>query len=167
MNLEKKGIGMAKGIVVYYSRTGNTKAMARLIAGAMNEANLTTDCKPVEEVAPEQLSDYDAIVLGSPCYYGHMAAPMKQLIDGLITSHGQLDGKAAGAFASAANIGGGGETTILGLIEALLIAGCVVQGDPRLDHYGPVSIGEPDEAVAEQCRRKGRRIAELTVKLTG
>jgi len=131
----------------------------------MNEANLTTDCKPVEEVAPEQLSDYDAIVLGSR-YYGHMAAPMKQLIDGLITNHGQLDGKSAGAFASAANIGGGGETTILGLIEALLIASCVVQGDPRLEHYGPVSIGEPDERAAEQCRRKERRIAELTARLT-
>ena len=167
MNLEKKGIGMAKGIVVYYSRTGNTKAMARIIAEAMNEANLTTDCKPVEEVTPGQLSDYDAIVLGSPCYYGHMAAAMKQLIDELVTRHGQLDGKVAGAFSSAANIGGGNETTVMGIIEALLIAGCVVQGDPRGDHYGPVSIGKPDKRVEEQCRRRGRRIAELTAKLAG
>ena len=157
---------MAKGIVVYYSKTGNTKAMGRIIAEAMNEAKLPTECKPVEEVTPGELSDYDAVVLGSPCYYGQMAAPMKQFIDDLVTRHGQLDGKVAGAFTSAANIGGGNETTIMGIIEALLIAGCVVQGDPRGDHYGPVSIGKPDERVAEQCRRRGLRIAELTGKLT-
>jgi len=33
---------MAKGIVIYYSRTGNTKAMAETIAEAMNEAHLPT-----------------------------------------------------------------------------------------------------------------------------
>jgi len=158
---------MAKGIVVYYSRTGNTKAMAETIAEAMDKAHLPTECKPVEEVTPGELSDYDAIVLGSPCYYGQMAAPMKQLIDDLVTRHGQLDGKVAAAFASAANIGGGNETTIMGIIEAMLICGCVVQGDPRGDHYGPVSIGMPDKKVKDQCRRRGQRVAELAKRLVG
>jgi len=157
---------MAKGLVVYYSRSGNTKAMAELISEAMREAGLPTDCKAVTEVAAAELTRYDAIVIGSPCYYGQMAAPVKQLIDDLVTRHGQLDGKVGGAFASSANIGGGNETTIMGIIEALLISGCIVQGDPRGDHYGPVSIGGPDDRVKDQCRRRGRRIAELTLKLT-
>ena len=62
--------------------------------------------------------------------------------------------------------GGGNETTIMGIIEALLIAGCVVQGDPEGDHYGPVSISKPDQRVQRQCERRGKRIAELTKKLT-
>ncbi len=156
---------MAKGIVIYYSRSGNTKKMAELIAKAMNEADLPTDCKPVDKVTAEDLLSYDAIVIGSPTYYGQMAAAIKQLIDDCVGSHGRLDGKVGGAFSSAANIGGGNETTIMSIIEAMLIAGMVVQGDPAGDHYGPVSIGKPDDRVKQQCERRGKRIAALTKKL--
>jgi len=156
---------MAKAIVIYYSRTGNTKKMAQIIAESMNEADLQTVCKSVSDIKAEELLDYDAIVIGSPTYYGHMAGPVKQLIDDTVSFHSKLDGKVAAAFTSSANIGGGNETTIIGMIEAMLIAGCVVQGDPKGDHYGPVSIGKPDERVQQQCLRRGRRIAELTKKL--
>ena len=156
---------MAKGIVIYYSRSGNTKEMAQIIAEAMNEGGLKTDCKSVEKVHAEDLLAYDAIVMGSPTYYGHMASPIKSLIDDMVSNHGKLDGKIGGAFSSAANIGGGNETTIMGIVEAMLIAGMIVQGDPQGDHYGPVSIGKPDGRVQTQCKRRGTRIAELTQKL--
>jgi NAD(P)H dehydrogenase (quinone) len=156
---------MTKAIVIYYSRSGNTKEMAQIIAGSMNEADLPTECKSVDDVKAEDLLNYDAIVIGSPTYYGHMAGPIKQLFDDTVSFHGKLDGKIGAAFTSAANIGGGNETTIMGIIEAMLIAGCLVQGDPKGDHYGPVSIGKPDERVKRQCIRRGRRIAELTRKM--
>ena len=153
---------MSKGIVVYYSWSGNTKEMAQIIAKAMNDADLKTECKSVDKVKADDLPGYDAIVMGSPTYYGQMAGPIKQLIDELVSRHGELDGKVGGAFTSSANIGGGNETTIMGIIEGMLIAGMVVQGDPNGDHYGPVSIGKPDERVRKQCTRRGQRIAELT-----
>lgn len=156
---------MAKGIVVYYSRSGNTKEMAQIIAKSMNEANLPTECKSVDKVKAEDLLAFDAIVVGSPTYYGGMAGPIKQLFDDAVANHGKLNGKIGAAFSSAANIGGGNETTIMGIIEAMLIAGMVVQGDPQGDHYGPVSIGKPDQRVEQQCVRRGQRIAELTKKL--
>ena len=156
---------MAKGIVIYHSRSGNTKKMAEIVAEGMNEAGLPTECKSVSDVKAEDLLDYDAIVIGSPTYYGHMAGPIKQLFDDTVSFHGKLDGKVGAAFTSSANIGGGNETTIMGIIEAMLIAGLVVQGDPKGDHYGPVSIGKPDERVHRQCKRRGQRIAELTTKL--
>lgn len=156
---------MAKGIVVYYSRTGNTKEMAQVIAEAMNEAGLQTDCKPVDKIKANDLLKYDVIVIGSPTYYGQMAGPIKELIDETVTFHGGLDGKVGAAFSSAGNIGGGNETTIMGINEAMLIAGMVIHGDPKGDHYGPVSIGKPDDRVREQCQRRGRRIADLTRKL--
>jgi len=157
---------MAKAIVIYYSRSGNTKKMAEIIAQAMNESDLPTECKSVDKVKPEDLLGFDAIVIGSPTYYGHMAGPIKELFDELVSRHGKLDGKIGAAFSSAANIGGGNETTIMGIIEAMLISGMVVQGDPEGDHYGPVSIGKPDQRVERQCVRRGQRIAELTRKLT-
>ena len=156
---------MAKAIVIYHSRTGNTKEMAEIITRSMNEADLQTECKSVSDIEVRDLMNYDAIVIGSPTYYGHMAGPIKQLIDDSVAFHGKLDGKIAAAFSSSANIAGGNETTIMGIIEAMLIAGCVVQGDPQGDHYGPVSIGKPDERVKQQCIRRGQRIAELTKKL--
>jgi len=156
---------MAKGIVVYYSRSGNTKKMAGIIAEAMNEAGLSTDCKSVEEVAADDLLGYEAIVVGSPTYYGQMAAPVKQLFDDSVAYHGRLDGKVGAAFTSAANVGGGNESTVMGIIEAMLISGMIVQGDPNGDHYGPVSIGRPDDRVRRQCERRGKRIAALTQKL--
>ncbi len=158
---------MAKGIVIYYSRSGNTKAMAEIIAKSMSDGGLSTECKPVDKVKANDLLGYDAIVVGSPTYYGHMAGQLKQLFDETVSIHGKLDGKVGAAFSSAANIGGGNETTIIGILEAMLIAGLVVQGDPKGDHYGPVSIGKPDERVERQCQRRGQRIAELTGKLAG
>jgi len=156
---------MSKGIVIYYSRSGNTKQMAEIIAKAMNDSKLPTECKPVNEIETHDLLDFDAIVIGSPTYYGQMAGPIKQLFDDSVSAHGKLDGKVGGAFTSSANIAGGNETTIIGIIEAMLIAGMLVQGDPKGDHYGPVAIGKPDERAKKQCVRFGTRIAELTLKI--
>ena len=156
---------MPRGIAIYYSRSGNTKEMAEIIATSMSEAGVPTDCKSVETIKASDLLTYDAIVIGSPTYYGQMAGPIKQLFDDAVDFHGDLDGKVGAAFSSAANIGGGNETTIMGIIEAMLIAGLVVHGDPEGDHYGPVSINKPDGRVKRQCQRRGQRIAELTKKL--
>ncbi len=156
---------MAKGIVVYYSRSGNTKQMAELIADSMNENGVKTDCKSVTDINPLDVINYDAVVVGSPTYYGHMAAEIKKMFDELVSKHGQLDGKVGAAFASSANIGGGNETTEIGILEAMLVSGMILQGDPQGDHYGPVSIGKPDDRAERQCQRRGKRVAELAKRL--
>jgi len=155
---------MANGLVVYYSRSGNTRQMAETIADAMNNGGVATKCKSVEDTTVDDLMAADAIIVGSPTYYGHMAAPITKLFDDSVSKHGKLDGKIGSAFSSSANIGGGNETTILNIIHTLLIHGMIVQGDPQGDHYGPVSIGKPDDRVIKQCARRGKRIAELTLK---
>jgi len=153
---------MATGLVIYYSRSGNTRQMAKTIADAMNAADLPTKCKSIEDVSLDELQSADAIVVGSPTYYGRMAGAMASFFDESVARHGKLDGKVGAAFSSSSNIGGGNETTILSIIETLLVHGMVVQGDPQGDHYGPVAIGKPDERVLRQCERRGRRVAELT-----
>jgi NAD(P)H dehydrogenase (quinone) len=158
---------MASGLVLYYSRSGNTKTMAKAIADAMDKAGVPTKCKCVTETKVDDLVMVDAIVVGSPTYYGRAAAPVATLFDESVSKHGKLDGKVGAAFASSANIGGGNETTICEIIQMMLIHGMVIQGDPQGDHYGPVSIGKPDDRVLHQCARRGQRIAELTKKLFG
>jgi len=153
---------MANGLVVYYSRSGNTRQMAETIAESMNSEGVATKCKSVTDTSVNDLMAADAIAVGSPTYYGHMAAPLAKLFDDSVSKHGKLDGKIGAAFSSSANIGGGNELTILNILHALITHGMVIQGDPQGDHYGPVSVGKPDDRVIDQCKRRGKRIAELT-----
>ena len=157
---------MAQILIVYYSRSGNTKQMAQYVAeGASQVDNVQVSNLPVDQVTPKDLLNFDAVIMGSPVYYGTMAAQMKQLIDDSVAFHGQLAGKIGAAFASSANVGGGNETTVMDLLKALLIHGMIVPGSADGDHYGPVSIGEPDSRARQECLKLGEMIAELTVKL--
>jgi NAD(P)H dehydrogenase (quinone) len=141
--------------------------MAEKIREVFKNEGLETDLKTVMDIRAEELLQYDCIVMGSPTYYGTMAAEMKQLIDESVKFHGKLKGKVGGAFSTAANIGGGNETTILDILGAMLIHGMVIQGDPKGDHYGPVSIGAPDERSLKCCERLAQNLSALTKKLFG
>jgi len=159
---------MPKMLIAYHTRGGNTRKMAELIhAGAVAVGDVQVDLKPVIEVEVRSLAGYDAIVLGSPTYYGLPSAEVKRLIDESVALHGQLEGKVGGAFTSSANIGGGNETTIMAILQALLVHGMVIPGVPTGDHYGPVAIGAPDRRAGTQCREYGKRLAALTKKLHG
>ena len=158
---------MAKAIVIYYSRSGNTKRMAQTVARGIKKEGIETVLKGVLEVAVDELLKYDAIVIGSPTYYGSMAAEIKKLLDETVKFHGKLEGKVGGAFSSSANVAGGNETTILDILNAMLIHGMIIQGDPQGDHYGSVAIGEPDERANKECLRMGSRIARLVKKISG
>ncbi|MFQ6048036.1 MAG: flavodoxin family protein [Phycisphaerae bacterium] len=158
---------MARALVVYYSRTGNTERMAEAIAKAIGDEGVDVECKPVADTTVQDLLQADGIVAGSPTYYGGMAAELKGLFDRSVEHHGELDGKVGAAFSSAANIGGGNETTVLAIIRAMLIHGMIVQGDPQGDHYGPIAIGQPDRRSLQECRRRGQRFARLLKQLKG
>jgi NAD(P)H dehydrogenase (quinone) len=156
---------MVKVLVIYHSVTGNTEKMAQFVAEGVKKEGVEVDLKKVENVKVEELLKYDGIVIGSPTYYGLPSAPVKKLIDDSVTYHGKLEGKIGGAFSSAAGIGGGTETTILAILEALMVHGMIVQGRSGKYHYGPVSINAPDKKVQEGCIEYGRQIARLVSRL--
>lgn len=156
---------MAKALVIYYSGTGNTQKMAESIGEGIKKEGLDTLIKDVKDVEVDELLKYDAIVIGSPTYYGTMAAQIKKLLDDSVEFHGKLEGKIGAAFASSANVAGGNETTILDILNAMLIHGMIIQGDPQGDHYGAVSIGAPDSRATKECVRLGSRVAKLVKKI--
>ena len=159
---------MAKLLITYYSRTGNTQKMAEIIAEAARAVSgVEVTLKPVSEVAPDDLLQFHGILIGSPVYYGTMAAEVKKLLDQSVAHHGKLEGNVGGAFASSGGPGGGNETTVLDIAKALLIHGMVVRGDPEGDHYGPIAVGAPDERSRKECARFGRRNAEFVKRLFG
>jgi len=156
---------MSRVGIIYYSRTGNTEKMARAVYEGVKSEGVEVELKKVEETRPEDLLKWDGIIVGSPCYYGLPAAPVKDLFDRSVKYHGNLDGKVGGAFCSSAQVGGGNETTILAILQMMLIHGMVVKGTPTGDHYGPVSIEKPGENAESQCRSLGARVARLVKRM--
>ena len=158
---------MPRVLILYYTRTGNTEKMARLIEEGAKSAGAEVSLQTVPGASPDDLQGFDGIIIGSPTYYGLPAAEIIKFLDDSVKFHGKLEGKVGAAFSSSANIGGGNETVILAILEAMLVHGMVIQGVPKGDHYGPVSIGVPDERVMKQCRSLGERVAKLAKKLAG
>jgi len=156
---------MAKALVIYYSRSGNTKKMAQLVAEGIKKEGMEVTLKDVKDTNVDELLKYEAIIIGSPTYYGTMASEIKKLLDDSVKFHGKLEGKIGAAFASSANIAGGNETTILDILNAMLIHGMIIQGDPQGDHYGPVAIGFPDKRSTKECIRMGVRVAKLANRI--
>jgi NAD(P)H dehydrogenase (quinone) len=139
--------------------------MAEAIAQGIKQEDVECDLKEVKNITPDQLLEYDGLVFGSPTYYGLMAAELKKLLDDSVKHHGKFSNKIGGAFTSSGMIGGGGETTIMSIIQALMVHGMIVVGDARMQHYGPLAIGAPDDKGKEGCIKYGQKIAALTKKL--
>jgi len=158
---------MAKMLVCYYSKSGNTKRMAEFIANGAKKEGVEVDLKDVEDTGCDELLGYDGIILGSPTYYGTCAAPIKELVDESVKHHGKLDGKVGGAFTSSGNLAGGNETTIINILQMLMIHGMIVKGNSKGGHYGPVAVGAPDDSAQEECMTYGRNMAKLTKRLFG
>jgi len=157
---------MSKILVIYYSKTGNTEEMAKLVGEGVRKEGVAVEVKKIEDTKVDELLKADGIIIGSPTYYGSMAAPIKELLDESVKFHGELEGKVGGAFSSSANNGGGNETTIMDILKAFLIHGMIIQGTSQGDHYGPVAIGAPDNRSKSQCKDFGRRVAKLVKKLS-
>ena len=158
---------MSKILIIYYSRSGNTERMANIIADGIKKEGVEVAVKDVKDVDIDELPEYEGFVIGSPTYYGTMAAEIKKLLDDSVKFHGKLDGRVGAAFSSSCNIAGGNETTILDIVHVMLIHGMIIQGDHQGDHYGPVAIEAPDERSTKECLRKGQRVAKLVKKLFG
>lgn len=157
---------MVKILVVYDSKTGNTEKMAFAVAkGAKQVKGVKVIMKRVEQTSVEDFLGVDGIVMGSPTYYGQMSAKLKALIDESVKIHGKLEGKVGAAFASAGGTATGAETTILSILEAMLVHGMIVQGRSDDKHYGAAAVSSPNEKELDQCRELGKRVATLAKKL--
>ena len=139
-------------LVLYYSRSGHTAQLARLIARGVEEvpgmqarlrqvppvAPVTQTAQPPEpeDGAPyatrDDLLDCAGLALGSPTRFGNMAAPLKYFLDatGAEWASGALVGKPAAVFTSTSTMHGGQESTLLSMALPLLHHGMLLLGLP-------------------------------------
>ncbi len=157
---------MTRVLIVYDSRTGNTEKMAFGVAeGARQVSEVNVIVKQVDQTDIKDLLSADGIIIGSPTYYGQMSAKIKALVDKSIEIHGELEGKVGAAFTSSGGTASGAETTLLSILEAMLVHGMIVQGNPHSKHYGAAVVGSPSDKELKVCRELGERTVRLVMKL--
>ena len=90
---------MAKTLIVYASRTGETRQIADLIAEGIRFSGHEAEVVEAKAVKSEtDLEGYDAYAFGSSTYHGEMLQAMKTFL--FIAEKAELEGKAGGAFGS-------------------------------------------------------------------
>jgi NAD(P)H dehydrogenase (quinone) len=155
-------------LVMYYSRTGNTKKLAQEIAKGVEEIeDVTSVVKDIKEITENDFLACDAIIAGSPVYYGSMAGEMKMMFDRFDHIRNDMEGKIGAAFATSGDNSGGKETTMMAILQVLLIYGMIVVGDPMdaTGHYGVACTGSPDKTACENAAKLGKRVASLVKQI--
>lgn len=199
-----------KVLVLFYSTYGHMYQMAQAAAEGAREAGADVTLKRVPETIPDavleqigakqaqqafadvpvaqpdELGDYDAIIVGTSTRFGNMAGQMRTFLDqtGSLWAGGKLVGKVGSVMSSTATQHGGQEMAIITTQITLMHHGMVIVGLPysfagqsRLDEivggspYGATTISGsdgsrmPSETELEGARFQGRHVARIAAKL--
>ncbi|OGF22571.1 flavodoxin [Candidatus Falkowbacteria bacterium RBG_13_39_14] len=154
-----------KILIIFYSRGGTTRKMAEEIERGAKDAGAEIKLKETKSVGNEDLLWADGIIIGSPVYFGLPAAEIKKIFDDSFAIRGKLENKIGAAFTSSYHPSGGKETTIISILQSMLVHGMIVCGDPLSSggHYG-AACHEFDEKARKECYGLGKRVAELAGK---
>ena len=153
-------------LLVFYSRTGSTERLAGAAADAGREAGASVRVRRAREVVGRDVMEKsdgwlanadrmnglydaptaddaewaDAILFGTPCYFGAMATELKAFLDGLGPQwkKGRLADKVGGALASVSWPHGGSEVVTMSLYAPMAHLGMII-----------VPTGYTDEAMLE------------------
>ena len=88
---------MSKALIVYSTRTGDTKKIGELIAEGLRFSMVDVTLTDVKDIKKESdLAGYDAYLFGSSTYHGEMMNSMKTLL--FIAEKAELNGKKGGSF---------------------------------------------------------------------
>jgi multimeric flavodoxin WrbA len=105
-----------KVLFLYHTKTGHTLEAANATAEGIRSAGSEVDLVQAKDFDPGQLADYDALIVGSPCWFGSVAGgiarPVQEALDSLAPD--ALQGKTCGAISVGAFAGAGGTVAALG-----------------------------------------------------
>lgn len=187
-------------LVLYYSRHGSISMMAKAISRGIASVDgcsarvrtlpdvsaatvATEDSIPASGPPYADISDFDecaGVILGSPAYFGSMAAPLKHFLDQSTPQwlSGALVNKPAAAFTSSSSFHGGQETALFSMLVPLMHHGALIVGIPYTEEalnttktggapYGATHISGQDgkmpftEEEKSLCHALGKRVAKL------
>ena len=154
-------------LILYYSKSGNTKKLAEEIAKGVSSAGVEAVLRSTNDVSKDDFRNCSGIIAGSPVYFGVMAAQLKKVFDEFVSLRREMEDKVGAAFATGNHHTGGKETTIFSILQCMMIYGMIIVGDPMdaSGHYGVACCKEPDDSAGQDGFKLGKRVAELCAKL--
>jgi len=154
-------------LILYYSKGGNTKKLAEIVAKGVESAGAAAVLKSTQEVTKDDFLNARGVIAGSPVYFGVMAWELKKIFDEFVGTRKKMEDKVGAAFATSGHPTGGKETTIMSILHCMLIYGMIIVGDPMSasGHYGVACVGQPDESAEDYGFKLGVRVAELCKRL--
>ncbi len=162
--------GVVTVLVAYHSVSGHTEKMARAVAeGVQMVPGTRAQVERVEQVTAETLFSADALVVGSPVYWGNMAGAVKTFFDDWQFKFGvwpdfRMRNKVGAAFATGGQVSGGKELTMLTILAAMLgNRMIVVSGGGAFGASATTEGKSPgiDEQELADARALGRRVADV------
>jgi len=157
-------------LVLYFSKGGNTRRLAEAIAEGVGQVSgVEAVLRNTQDVSRDDFVNAVGVIAGSPVYFGTMAAELKKVFDDFVSVRRQMENKIGAAFTTSGDPTGGKETTMMSILQALLIYGMIIVGDPiaATGHYGVACVGQPDGGAMENGRKLGGRVAELAKTVHG
>ena len=164
-------------LVAYHSQTGNTEALARQIAAAVDSvASVEVTLRKIEDVSDQDIRGADGILVGTPVYWASLHARVKDFLDrvGRVLDPKTLgEGRTAGAFCTGGAPSSGNELARIAILSALLNMRFVVIGGVETDGFGTLgaaaTTGPADPGLSEDefeaARLSGARFARITAEL--
>lgn len=200
--------GPTRLLIAFYSRSGSVEALALAAAEGARESGAEVRLRRAREVVGEDVMAHgkgwleeaqrmnglyeaptkddaewaDAILFGTPCYFGAMATELKNFLDqlGPQWKRGALAGKVGGAFAAASWPHGGTEVVTMSLYVPMAHLGMVIVPPGYTDEamleggspYGASAIvgahdGKPEATDLDAARHQGRRTVAIAAALAG
>jgi NAD(P)H dehydrogenase (quinone) len=145
---------LPKILIAYYSKTGNTEKIAKLIAeGAKKVAGTTVEVKNVQQINAKEAVEADAFAFGSPAYFSMMSGPLLTLLTEFYFNKDKLSGKPMAAFAT----GGGSQAKTVESIEGILKA-----FNPKIIQPGVAVSSTISKADEQQAKALGEKLAKAT-----
>ena len=182
---------MPKVLVLFYSRTGNTAALADAIAEGAESVKFTeVELRRIEDLAApsvidadegwksaravlakkyrtlesaESLALYDAVIIGSPRRDGMMSEELRQILDlaGPLGARRAMVDKVGSAFAAVESSEGGHEAHLLSMLVPMMHLGMIIVPPDLGTLRALTGNGVPGAAELAAARQQGARVAKV------
>ena len=165
-------------LVVYFSQTGYTQAMAEAVAtGARSVKGVEVHLQTIAGTKSADLLAADAIIVGSPVHNANAAPEVVSFISRWPFEGSGLRDKIGAAFVTGGGISAGEELAQLNILHSMMVFGMIVVGGA--DWTSPfgasaVTVEAPFDSVAggKQVAKQfllkgeglGKRVAEVVLR---
>lgn len=164
-------------LIAYHSETGNTAKLALAVRdGAVAAGGVEVTIRKTSEVTEREMISADAVLVGTPVYWGSVSAEAKAFLDRLANTLRKArpdmgEGRVAGVFCTAGAVSSGKDLARLTAIAAFLAMRFTIVGGVDSEGYGilgphaTTGSGGPNATEVAEAKAFGERFARIAGRL--